>query len=684
MSWRPDSFSNVVSLLDWFKLFELSGFSFFSDIFMRNHIFQGAVASLAALGLGGCAASGSLSKADKAFARGEFEPAIALYKADVAKRKNAPGANYRIGEALRLSNRVEQAEPYYKSALDGRVRAADAGFRYAEALRANGKFDEAATQFASYGQSGTNRTLAARAETEVKNATASKVLAAAPGSYVVRPLDAANSAGSDFSASFMPGTGELVFASSREGKKYLGNGENFNDLYALKFDDAKAMTGGTARRLEPLFNTDDRHEASATYTPDGKTMVFARSNSGKKNDYKAADGSKSTLLSVDLWVSYFRNGAWTEPVLANINDRTADDFAPAFAPDGTTLYFTSSRRSGQGGNDLYKTTLQANGRFSPAENLGETINTAGNDNFPGVAPDGTLYFSSDGRPGLGKLDIFKVEKGQVVNLGASINSAGDDFAPFFTGPNTGIFSSNRAGGKGSDDLYTFEHKTRKAVLFALDGMVVEVPATSAATSRPLAAQRVILFKNGQPAGEATTDAAGKFTFNVDSASAYRAVAERSGYFTATQSFSTPAPPAQSTLTEEINTIRVPVLLTLNQIKVNKAIVVENIFYDYNKANIRPDAALELDKLVQTLVDNPKISIELSSHTDQRGKDAYNQALSQRRANSAVAYIISKGVAKSRITAKGYGETRPVIAKAKTEAEYQRNRRTEFKVTSLGQ
>ena len=649
---------------------------------MQNHVFRGAAASAITLLLGGCAASGSLSKADKAFARGEYEPAIALYKADVAKGKNAPGANYRIGEALRLSNRVEQAEPYYKSALDGRVRAGDAGFRYAEALLANGKFDEAATQFTSYGQSGTNRTLAARAEAEAKNATASKALAAAQSSYTVRPLDAANSAGSDFSASLMPGTGELVFASGREGKKYLGNGENFNDLYALKFDDAKAMTGGTARRLEPLFNTEDRHEASATYTPDGKTMVFARSNSGKKNDYKAADGSKSTLLSVDLWVSYFRNGAWTEPVLANINDRTADDFAPAFAPDGTTLYFASSRRSGQGGNDLYKTTLQANGRFSPAENLGETINTPGNDNFPGVAPDGTLYFSSDGRPGLGKLDIFKVEKGQVVNLGAGINSAGDDFAPFFTSPNTGIFSSNRAGGKGSDDLYTFEHKTRKAVLFALDGTVVEVPATAA--PRPLAGQRVTLLKNGQPAGETTTDAGGKFTFNVDSTSAYRAVAERSGYFTATQSFNTPAPPAQSTLTEEINTVRVPVLLTLNQIKVNKAIVVENIFYDYNKANIRPDAAVELDKLVQTLIDNPKISIELSSHTDQRGKDAYNLTLSQRRANSAVAYIISKGIDKSRITAKGYGETRPVIAKPKGEAEYQRNRRTEFKVTSLGQ
>ena len=652
---------------------------------MRNQLLWGVAAGLTTL-LGGCATSGKLSKADKAFLRGEYEPAIALYRADLAGGKNPAGANLRIAEAYRLSNRVELAEPFYKAALDGRVRSADAGFRYAEALRANGKFDEAAAQFGTYAQSGTNRTLAARAETEAKNAAISKTLAASRATYKVRPLAQLNSASADFSASLLASTGELVFASSREGRKYPGNGDNYSDLYAIKFDDAKAMSGGTVRRLEPLFNLEDRLEASATYTPDGKTMVFARSNSGQKNDYKAADGTKTTLQSVDLWISYFRDNAWTLPVLANINDRTADDFAPAFAPDGTTLYFASSRRSANalGGNDLYKATLGANGRFSPAENLGDAINTAGNDNFPGVAPDGTLYFSSDGRPGLGKLDLFRFEKGQVVNLGPEINSAGDDFAPFFTSANIGLFASSRAGGAGSDDLYAFERQTRKLVLFALDGIVLEVPVTGAATLRPAAGQRVLLIKNGQPAGEATTNAAGKFSFSVDSTSAYRAVAERSGYFTATQNFSTPAPPAQSQLTEEINNIKVPVLLTLNPIRVNKAVVVDNIFYDYNKADIRPDAALELDKLVQTLVDNPKITIELSSHTDARGKDAYNQTLSQRRANSAVAYIISKGVDKSRITAKGYGESRPVLKAAKTEPEYQRNRRTEFKVTRVAE
>ncbi|MFD2719181.1 OmpA family protein [Hymenobacter monticola] len=633
--------------------------------------------------LNSCASSGAMSKADKEFARGQYETAIPLYQADIAKGKNASLNNFRIGEAYRLSNRVELAEPFYKAALDGGVKNADAGFRYAEALKANGKYDEAAAQFSTYASSGGNRTLAARAETEAKNVNASKAMASMKSKYDVMPVDALNSAGSDFGGTMMAGPGsDFVFASNREGKKYLGNGENFYDLYAIKFDNAAAMSGGSARKLEGPFNTEDRHEASATYTPDGKTMVFARSNSGKKNDYRPEGGDKTTLLSDDLWISYLRNGAWTEPVLANINDRTADDFSPVFAPDGTTLYFSSARKGGQGGNDLYKATLGANGRFSPAENLGESINSAGNDNFPGVAPDGTLYFASDGRPGLGKLDLFMVKGGQAVNLGPEVNSVGDDFAPVPMAGDMGLFSSNRAGGKGSDDFYTFKKKPLKLVTFYADGTVLERDDKSN-TSTPVGGATVtITGPNGQ-SQKVTSDAAGKFNVKLDSVSNYAFFAERAGDFSSRTTLSTVGrKPSQDALPNPMNDIQLPVTLTLNKIILAKAIEVKDIFYDYNKYNIRPDAAIRLDTLVQTLVDNPKISIELSSHTDSRGKDAYNMKLSQQRAEAAVAYIVSKGISKSRITAKGYGETRPVVPNAKTEAEYQRNRRTEFKVTRI--
>ena len=615
-----------------------------------------------------------MSKGDKSFARGQYELAIPLYQADVAKGKNAALSNFRIGEAYRLSNRVEMAEPFFKAALDGGVKNADAGFRYAEALKANGKYDEAAAQFGTYASSGGNRTLAARADAESKNAAASKSVAATRNKYDVMPVDALNSAGSDFGGAMMGKTGDLVFTSGREGKKYLGNGENFNDLYAIKFDNAATMSGGTVRKLEGPFNTETKHEASATYTPDGNTMVFARSN----------DGSKKGYLSVDLWISYLKAGAWSEPALANINDRTADDFSPVFAPDGTTMYFASSRKGGQGGNDLYKTSLGPNGRFSPAENLGESINTAGNENFPGVAPDGTLYFSSDGRPGLGKLDIFMVKGGQAVNLGADVNSTADDFAPVLTGPDMGLFSSNRAGGKGSDDEYMFKKKPLKLVTFYADGTVLEHDDQTNTTAPAPGATVTVGGANGQPQ-TVTSGPDGKFNLKLDSVSSYTLRAERTGNFTARAALSTVGrKPSQNQLPNLTNDIQLPVTLTLTKIKKNVAIEVKDILYDYNKFNIRPDAAVRLDTLVQTLVDNPKISIELSSHTDSRGKDAYNLKLSQQRADAAVAYIVSKGISKSRITAKGYGETLPKVKNAKTEAEFERNRRTEFRVTKIAQ
>ena len=421
------------------------------------------VAAGSAALLSGCATSGGLSKGDKQFARGQYELAIPLYKAEVAKGKNAAIANFRIAEAYRLSNRVELAEPFYKEALDGKVKNADAGFHYAEALRANGKYDEAATQFASYATNGGNRNLAARADAEGKNALASKEVAANKNAYTVMPADALNSPSSDFGGTMVASTGELVFASGRDNqKKYLGNGETYTDLYAIKFDNAATMTGGTAHKLEGPFNSENRLEASATYTPDGHTLVFARSNTGKKNDYHGPDGTKATLQSVDLWISYYKAGAWSEPVLTNINDRTADDFSPAFAPDGTTLYFASGRKGGQGGNDLYAPRWARTAASRRPKTWAKPSNSAGNDNFPGVAPDGTLYFASDGRPGLGKLDVFMVKSGRPVNLGADVNSPADDFAPVPLTNDSGLFSSNRAGGKGSDDEYTYQEEEPEA------------------------------------------------------------------------------------------------------------------------------------------------------------------------------------------------------------------------------
>jgi outer membrane protein OmpA-like peptidoglycan-associated protein len=611
----------------------------------------------------------SVQKGNKSFGKEEYQSAIEHYQAALKKGRTGAEVNFKLAEAYRLSNRLPQAEEFYKAALDAR-KTEETMFRYGMALKANGKYEEAATQLQSYLAVASNKTFIKLAQQEVNNLKQVASIVNTPTYKIVRPVLAANTAASEFSPVIL--NNEVIFSSSREEAKYKGNGEGFLNLYVVPVAD----TGNTAAPVRPFstqLNAPEVHDASPAFTNDGRTMVFARSNTGKK----------SGTANVDLYISQYKTGEWSEPRLASFNDPVAWDSSPAFSPDGRTLYFSSDRRGGQGGRDIWMTTLDAGGRFSRPVNLGAAVNTPGNESFPYVAADSTLYIASDGHPGLGGLDVFRISGDSVINMGTPINSVGDDFSILITGEDQGFFASNRAGGQGGDDIYSFVKRQPKLVNFFVDGRVLERNQTNNTTT-PMANVRVTLQNaQGVKVTEATADARGNFTFKLDSASVYSVIAERTGYFAARNSVITQGKtPPQDQLTKPLTEIRLTTTLTLAKIVKNKAIVVENIFYDYDKANIRPDAAVELDKLVQTLVDNPTITIELSSHTDSRGVDIYNQDLSQRRAQSAVDYIISKGIDKKRITARGYGESRPVIRNAKTEAQHQQNRRTEFKVTRI--
>ncbi|RNI32229.1 hypothetical protein EFA69_02565 [Rufibacter immobilis] len=613
----------------------------------------------------------SVQKGDKNFSREEYQLAIENYQAALNKGRTGAEVNFKLAEAYRLSNRLPQAEQYYKAALDAGRKNEETMFRYGMALKANGKYEEAAAQLQRYLAVASNKTYIKLAQLEVKNLEQVANIIKTPSYQIVKPVPASNSAASEFSPVVL--NNELIFSSTREDAKYKGNGEGFLNLYVVPLADTGNTAAATVRPFAEQLNAPEVHDASPAFTNEGRTMVFARGNTGKK----------SGSANVDLYISQYKTGQWSEPRAASFNDAAAWDASPAFSPDGKTLYFSSDRRGGQGGRDIWKTTLDAGGRFSRPENLGPTINTPGNESFPYVAPDGTLYIASDGHPGLGGLDLFRISGDSVINLGAPINSIGDDFSLLVTGQDQGIFASNRAGGQGGDDLYSFVKRQPKLVNFFVDGRVLERNEKTNATT-PMANARVTLQNaQGVKITEATADASGAFTFKLDTASVYSVIAERSGYFAARQPVVTQGKtPPQSQLTQPVTDIRLTTTLTLSKIVRNKAIVVENIFYDYDKANIRPDAAVELDKLVQTLIDNPTITIELSSHTDSRGVDIYNLDLSQRRAQSAVDYIISKGIDPKRITARGYGETRPVVRNAKTEAQHQRNRRTEFTVTRI--
>lgn len=621
--------------------------------------------------LGSCGPGAYISKGDKRFEQEEYERAIEFYKQALAKADNKGEINYRIAEAYRLSNRLAEAAPYYQAAIDGGFRKEDAYLYYGLALKAQGQYEAALNQLRDYLRVGTNPQLKAVAAREVESfSTLSNILGMAPR-FKVQNLEALNTEASEFAPYVL--NNDLIFSSTRgAGKEYMGNGEGFLDIFATALTDSAAAMGGAVRPYDNI-NVEGLHDALATFANEGRTVVFARGN----------QGTKKGRQNVDLFVSNFRGNAWTEPQLLSINDPQAWDSSPAFSPDGRTLYFSSSRKGGFGGNDIYKVEIDESGRFSKPENLGPEINTPGNESFVSIGPDGTVYVASDGLPGLGNLDLFRIENGRPVNLGQPINSPGDDFGIFFQNKYAGFFSSNREAGKGGDDLYRFERDARKQVNFFVDGTLYQL--REGAQKRTVVPNHPVVLQNeeGEPIETATTDASGHFTFALDSASTYYLVSEKPGFFTARQSVTTEGKmPPQDQLTQQVNEVRLNASLVLNEIVEQKAIVLENIFYDFDKADIRPDAAIELDKLVQILEDNPGISIELSSHTDVRGTEAYNLDLSQRRAESAVEYIISQGIDRSRITAKGYGESRLIVPNATTEEEHQRNRRTEFKVVEI--
>ncbi len=611
--------------------------------------------------MGACGSGGGISKGDKHFQQEEYELAIKEYQSALNKGKEPAKANYGIAEAYRRSNRIQEAEQYYKGAIDNKTAQEDAAFYYGMALKANGKYNEAAAQFNSYAASGKNSELTARARELAKSAEQATQIKSAKR-YKVQGVDGLNSTSSDY-APVMRGN-ELVFTSARAGKTYKGNGEGFHDLFTIKFDDPKNMSGGTATAFSNVLNNAEMHDAAATFTKDGKTVVFARSNEGTK------DGGKN----VNLYISRLTGSTWSAPQQISVNGKETWDSTPMFSPDGKTLYFSSNRPGGHGGNDLYKTTMDASGRFSNPENLGPTINSAGNESFPYVAEDGTLYFASDGHPGMGMLDVFKMEGGKPVNMGADVNSNADDFGILVLSRTTGLISSNRAGGKGGDDIYRYELIVRDV------NYVAEVTVTDVNTKAKLPMTKVTLVDaQGNKLQEQTTDASGIVRFKLDSASTYSVMGERDQYFALRENATTVGKRPKN-LTSEKTEVTVPVRLAMK--KIDQPIALNNIFYDFDKADIRPAAAIVLDSLADILKNTPGITVELGSHTDARGVDIYNLDLSQRRAQSAVDYLVSKGVDKNRITAKGYGETQLVIKNARTEAQHQVNRRTEVKVTKV--
>ncbi|MTI30190.1 OmpA family protein [Xanthovirga aplysinae] len=622
--------------------------------------------------------SSAYKKASSKFESAEYNVAINHYKKILEKGDNPAAANYFIAECYRLSNRLDEAAPYYKAAIENGSVEEGAQFFYGIALKIQGNYEGAKEQLEDYLANGTDQSLINLTETELSTLNTIDLLDKNKSYYEIENLGDLSTSGAEYSPVYQEG--EVFFTSNREGGKiYNGTGTPFTKLYKAKVK-KNSIDPLSIEPLEELINDPTVNVGSAAFSRSGQVMVFAKGNSGKKKGTK----------EVNLFISRQKNGDWTEPSLMGINDPNAWDSSPAFSRDGRTLYFASNREGGFGGIDLYSAKMDANGRWGNVKNMGNKINTSGDEMFPTVSNDGKLYFSSSGHPGYGGLDLFEAVRKDgdisVKNLGVPINSSKDDFGITFIDPMHGFFTSNRESGNGDDDIYTFVNNSPdiKIINYYLIGTTVTTNDEGVQKILPNAGIR-FLGPDGNLITRTISDSEGKFRFRVDGDTDYKIIGEKKNYFTTRVDFTTVGRSIpKDQLTKLVTNVTFETVVNLDQIVLNKAIVLENIYYDFDKSDIRTDAALELDKLVNLLKDNVDIKIELSSHTDNRGGDEYNQELSQRRAESAVAYIIASGISEERITARGYGKSQPIVPNAETEEEHEMNRRTQFKVTEYNQ
>lgn len=463
----------------------------------------------------------------------------------------------------------------------------------------------------------------------------------------------------------------IYFASSRNtaGKIYKWNEQPYLDIYQASIsrsDDGSVSFGDVGFIDSEEVNT-DYHGASVAITKDGKTMYFTSDNLKRKN---RLDYNKEGTAHLKIYKATRENGNWANVVELPFND---DDFStghPALSPDEKTLYFVSDRPLGEGQTDIYEVEILDNGMFGDPKKV-EGVNSDGREMFPFVAKDSTLYFSSDGYLNYGLLDIFKSEvlkgkPGAPVNLGAPYNTGFDDFAYYLdSDTNTGFLSSNRPGGKGNDDIYSFG-------VIACKQTVTGVVRNSE-TSEPLSNATVQkISKSGVILETMTTNENGEYSFEVDCDETYTIRAEKEDFKDDRKEFTTPK---ENDYENKIDLNLIP-LIKDNQIVINP------IFFDFDKWNIRTDAQYELENIVDVMRQHPTMIIKIESHTDSRGSDRYNIKLSNRRAQSTRDYIYSRGIEKERIaSAVGYGETQ-LLNECEdgvkcSEEKHQENRRSYF-------
>jgi outer membrane protein OmpA-like peptidoglycan-associated protein/tetratricopeptide (TPR) repeat protein len=622
----------------------------------------------------------STKKADGQYDKYAYIDATKTYERVAEKGYKSADMFQKLGNAYYFNANLEKAAKWYGElfAMNTEVDP-EYYYRYSQSLKSIGQYEKADQMMATFNKKASDDTRG-KIFNDKKNYM--EAIKANSGRYTIEDAGI-NSAYSDYGTAFS-GT-NLVFTSARDTgnfsqKKHKWTNQNFTNMYAAQAgaDGSLGAPDKFAKNVNSKF-----HEATPVFTKDGKTMYFTRNNFN--NGKKGKDANKVTLLK--LYKATLIDNQWQKATELPFNSDNYSVAHPMLSPDEKLLYFASDMPGTNGQSDLWKVKINDDGSFSAPENLGKTINTEGRETFPVITDENEMYFATDGHPGLGGLDIFVSKMNpdgsfaEPQNIGAPANSPQDDFAYIIdTKTRKGFLSSNRDGGKGYDDIYKFLETKKLTCEQVLSGIVTDLE-----TAEALANTKVTLFdEKFNMIKEVTSDDKGFYDFGtVECGKAYYIRAEKIPYQTKEQKI---------TISKETGKTDLPIQLekVIKTVTVGddlaKAFGIKIIYFDLDKWNIRPDAALELEKILDVMKQYPTMKIDVRSHTDSRQTFKYNEKLSDRRAKSTVEWLTQNGVDATRLTGKGYGETRLVNKCADgvqcSEEEHQANRRSEFIIMAL--
>ncbi|WP_314240362.1 OmpA family protein [Capnocytophaga leadbetteri] len=624
-----------------------------------------------------------LEKANEMYKNFSYVDAIKIYERIAQKGFVNQEMLQSLGNAYYYNAEYKKALPWYEQLFqEGKYKVKpEYYYRYAQTLKSVGDYTQADKMMAKFVElTNANDTRAALFE---ENKDYQTVIKNNSGRFQLNNASI-NTENSEYGTAFYGD--KIVFAGATDARKAKHGvsqwtGESFYNLYEAEHFDQKL---GNRKPFSSSVNT-QFNESTPVFTKDGNTMYFTRNNYVNK---KLGSDIENTILLKILRATKDKNGNWGNIVEVPFNSDQYNVAHPALSPDEKYLYFASDMPGSFGNSDIFRVEILGDNQYGTPENLGNIINTAGRESFPYISKDNVLYYSSDGIPGLGGLDIFAVKfnadgsTSKPVNIGMPGNSADDDFCFVFNSDSKiGFLTSNRPGGKGKDDIYSFHED--KPLLFSCQKNIKGI-VKDAKTKAIIADAKVTL--SDKVMKEVSTDQSktdGTFTFEKVNCndSHYYLRGEKEKYET-----------AEVNVTVGKDEVVYEILLNPRQVAIEKGMDLAKVFeikeikFDYNKANIRPDAEVELTKIVEVMREYPKMKIDIRSHTDSRGADSYNLKLSDRRAKATLEWIVKQGIDRKRLKAKGYGETRLVNGCSNgvpcTEEEHQENRRSEFIVVAM--